>query len=87
MLPYNFERDAVPASYQPITWEDRLERTARDYDPSPRQPSYEEWQMIRELKEDWAKGINWEIEWQNTQDSLKNARYDDLLTNAGYYEL
>lgn len=30
-LPYGFERNNIPESYTPLTWEDFRERTMRDY--------------------------------------------------------
>lgn len=82
---------AYPDDYNRIGWQERTERIPADYDPSPRKLSYEEQEMIKELQADWAKGINWEIEWANTEDEIRKEkegeieeRFRDILIRAGY---
>lgn len=82
---------AYPNPYDRITWQERQERIPADYDRDPRKPSYEEQENIKQLQADWAKGINWEIEWANTEDEIrkekeseKEERFRDILIRAGY---
>lgn len=77
--------------YNRISWQERTERIPADYDPSPRKLSYEEQETVQELQADWARGINWEIEWQNCEDERRKeeelkqgGRFRDILIKAGY---
>lgn len=89
MIPRNLDPNSAESRYEALSWQERTERIPNDYDPSPRKLSFEEQGMVNELKADWAKGINWEIEWQNLQDELTphriNPKHEDLLIKAGYF--
>lgn len=47
-LPYGFERDKIPESYEKITWQERQERCPNDYGPPQVSTTPEDWAKIDE---------------------------------------
>lgn len=49
---YGFEKGNIPASYSPISWEDKRERTSRDYEKPQTSNGPEKWVEFEDLERD-----------------------------------
>lgn len=52
MNQYGFEKGRVPASYSPTSWEDKKERTSRDYGEPQSSNGPEKWAEFENLERD-----------------------------------
>lgn len=78
MKPYNFDKENIPPSYQPISWFDARERIPSDYGvpegwkPDPTKPDYHDleamkrWEAIQQDKLE-AEGY---YDWERSNDYL-----------------